>query len=331
MNDRQPLISVVICTYNRASLLADLLQTVCQQHLPDADYEVIVVDNNSSDATALVSQRFVTRYPHMRYYREPQQGLSHARNCGWQAAQGLYVAYLDDDCQTLPGWLAAAQAVITEVGAEVFGGPYTAFYNSPKAAWFQDEYGSWPRWLANAEGVAVAIDCATDVAPTTLHGGNLFVRRDLLPLAGGFAPHLGMKGAQMAFGEETALMVRLHTLRPATRFYYDPRLRVCHLVRPEKLSIWWQLSSTITYGQAAYQVYQPGQQPFVWWLCLLLPFHTLVKSGGVFLKCWLWRNRERHPYWQNYLYESKELSYYLHRLGVWSAYVQTWWASRNTK
>lgn len=323
----EPSISVIICTYNRATLLADALQSVCAQQFDCSNYEVIVVDNNSTDDTAVVCEAFATQYPNVYYQVEPKQGLSHARNRGWQVARGDYVAYIDDDCKVPPSWLAVAHEVIIQTAADVFGGPYFPFYNSPKPTWFKPDYGSWTLWVKDEQGAWSQIDEQVRVAPDTLHGGNLFLRRELLALSDGFKSTLGMNGKQMAYGEETALLLHLHDLQPSARFYYEPQLAVYHLVRPEKFSIWWQLYSMFKHGQAAYLVYydQPREQAFSWLSSLLFPFYALLGSFGIFLHSWLWRNQTHYPYWQNYLYESKKLYYYLHRLGLWVAYVQTGW------
>ena len=106
------LFSVVICTYNRASLLPTALQTVCEQALDCTEYEVLVVDNNSTDETRFVTESFMQRYSNVRYCFEPQQGLSYARNRGWREARGKYVAYTDDECKVPPQWLTVAKEVI---------------------------------------------------------------------------------------------------------------------------------------------------------------------------------------------------------------------------
>lgn len=136
------LISVILCTYNRADLLATALQTLCEQSLDKREYEVIVVDNNSADETRQVAEAFCRDYANVRYVFETRQGLSHARNRGWREARGEYVAYTDDDCKLPSQWLAVAKQVIEEISPGVLGGPYFAFYNTPKPRWFKDSYGS---------------------------------------------------------------------------------------------------------------------------------------------------------------------------------------------
>ena len=122
------MISVIICTYNRADLLTDVLQTVCEQTLERSEYEVIVVDNNSTDDTSAVSHTFVARYSNVRYCFEPQQGLSHAPNRGWREARGDVVIYLDDDCIVPYGTQVVASEIIEQHFPDLFGGPFEPFY-----------------------------------------------------------------------------------------------------------------------------------------------------------------------------------------------------------
>ena len=66
-------ISVIVCTYNRANLLINVLQSLCEQSIETLDYEVVVVDNNSSDNTREVVDEFCRRFSHVRYCFEPKQ------------------------------------------------------------------------------------------------------------------------------------------------------------------------------------------------------------------------------------------------------------------
>jgi glycosyltransferase involved in cell wall biosynthesis len=288
------LISVIICTYNRAALLATVLESLYQQTLGQAEYEVIVVDNNSTDETPAVCAAFARRCPALRCIVERQQGLSYARNCGWQAAQGEYVLYIDDDCTVPEGWLAVASEIIQQTAPDVFGGPYFAFYQTPKPAWFPDSYGSWQ-----------PAEQATAITPTALHGGNLCLRRELLVQSGGFQPGLGMQGETIGYGEETDLLLRLQAARPETSFYYAPRLFVYHLVRSDKMSITWQIRSRFARGRAAYHVrglpdQQKGGRLYTLWQMVQAMRHLI---WGMSVKTIL-RDRAQYPYFQNYWCES---------------------------
>ncbi len=287
-----PSISVVICTYNRADLLADALASVCNQTLNPDEYEVLVVDNNSTDATREVVENFVRNHSNVHHFVEVKQGLSHARNRGWQEARGEYVAYTDDDCKLPPDWLAKAKAIIGERAPEMFGGPYYAFYNQPKPAWFKDSYGS-----AELATSAVLLN-----GRKFLRGPNMFFRRDLLAKFDGFNINLGMTGNTVAYGEDGELQRRIRAQMPEARTYYDPDLFVYHLVRPEKMTLRWQIQSAIGKGRSRYLESKDVSSPSVPVLMLRAVKILLVcyvRSGAGLL----FRDRSKFPNFSGYFYE----------------------------
>ena len=100
-------LSVVVCTYNRSDILRSCLESLGAQSANPERFEVLVVDNNSTDGTFEMAVSFSGCHGNFRVIREPLQGLSNARNRGWREAQGRYVAYIDDDAIASVGWVAA--------------------------------------------------------------------------------------------------------------------------------------------------------------------------------------------------------------------------------
>ena len=96
--------TVILCTYNRCESLAKVLASAACLELPKSvDWEVLVVDNNSSDRTGEVVEEFCRRYPgRFRYLFEPRQGKSHALNAGIREARGDVIAFIDDDVMVEP-------------------------------------------------------------------------------------------------------------------------------------------------------------------------------------------------------------------------------------
>lgn len=285
-------ISVVICTYNRARLLPGILDGLFSQQVDPQQVEVIVVDNNSVDATRSVVETYAGRSVTVRYCQEAHQGLSHARNRGWQEAHGGYIAYVDDDCQVPPEWLSTAREIIVHQTPHIFGGPYFPFYNSPKPAWFKDEYGT------NFMG-----DTARTLGVEEyLSGGNLFIQRSLLERLGGFNPELGMSGKKVAYGEETILIRQARRLVPGVKIYYDPRLYVYHLVQPDKMRLSKVFFRSFAEGRYIFLTFNAGERRFS-------IKHALGLVGIPFLIIYeallgaLFRNRKTYPYFQNYYYE----------------------------
>src|SRR5678815_492050 len=97
-------ISVVISTYNRASVLPAAIESILRQNAPEVNYELIVVDNNSTDDTRQVVESFSNR--NVRYVFEAKQGPSHGRNAGIANARGRIIAFTDDDVRPAADWLS---------------------------------------------------------------------------------------------------------------------------------------------------------------------------------------------------------------------------------
>ena len=236
--------SVVICTHNHAKLLAGALETVFRQTLEESRYEVIVVDNSSTDNTRSVVEAFATRHSGIRYCLEPALGIARARNCGWTHSRGRYVAYLDDDCRAPDEWLAVAAEIIERQSPTVLGGPYYTAFEGAKPSWASESCNSYvpfpdARVLGQNEYGA-------------LPGGNVFVQRTMFDAVGGFDPRLGHVGQTVAYGEETEFFRRVSERYPGT-LCYEPRLAVRHVVRPEKLTLWYNVRGSFGAGRWAVQ------------------------------------------------------------------------------
>jgi glycosyltransferase involved in cell wall biosynthesis len=111
------MISVIVCTYNRARTLHLMLESFfAQQDLNRLNHELIVVDNNSTDDTGQATEAF-SNHPGFSYVLEGRQGLSFARNRGIAEAAGDFVSFLDDDVIVDPRWLANLQKCLDETNA----------------------------------------------------------------------------------------------------------------------------------------------------------------------------------------------------------------------
>jgi glycosyltransferase involved in cell wall biosynthesis len=226
----QPSLSVVLCTYNRADRLRPALDALFHQEI-DVDYEVIVVDNNSTDATAAVVQPMAERScGRIRYVFEGQQGLSHARNRGIAAARAPAIAFTDDDVRVGTDWVASivrgleARPDIDYIGGRVL----------PR--WLQPP----PRWLTDAHWSPLALQ---DYGPepfvtdreraVCLVGANLAVRRLAFDRAGGFAPEFGRVKDGIGSTEDHDIQIRMW--RAGMRGLYDPSIVAEADVTPDRM------------------------------------------------------------------------------------------------
>jgi glycosyltransferase involved in cell wall biosynthesis len=299
--------SVVICTYNRSSLLKQTLVTVLKQSLDISLYEVIVVDNNSKDNTQQVVDQLNIEGCSVRYVLEKKVGLSHARNRGLHEAKGKYVVYTDDDCQLPTEWLSVANEICRSTSPGMLGGPVHPFYLGNKPPWCKDEYnlieyGNVSRVLGQNE---------------FLIGCNFFIRKDLFQILGEFDTRYGMTGKKVGYSEETELQERMRTLVPKESIYYDPRLYVKHLVRKDQLEWRWLVRSFYSKGKANFLLRTKSESE-------RMPKYILFYRIGVqYLKTLLhavhgllFRSRSKFPYFKNYLVE--RISGHIKKLGYYS-------------
>jgi len=232
-------VSIAICTFNRARELGSCLESLVPQagrRLP-----IVVVDNNSTDATVEVVEELRPRLPGLRYIFEPEQGLSHARNRALIEVGTEWVAFLDDDARVLPGYVDELLLLVAASESDCIGGVFEPWYRDGRAAWFQDRYATnEPRG---------EVDEAIWMAP----GGNLLIKREVAIAAGGFPVRLGMAGGRIGYGEETRLQVELRRIGFRVAFY--PDLRIEHLVPRHKQSVRWLLRSTYQHGVSSWQAF----------------------------------------------------------------------------
>jgi glycosyltransferase involved in cell wall biosynthesis len=299
-----PRFSVVICTYNHAGLLPGALDSVLRQTFDRSRYEVIVVDNNSTDDTRSVIDAVTRRDPGIRYCLEPAQGIAHARNCGWRHARGRYVAYLDDDCRAPDDWLSVADEIFERASPMVLGGSYSTDFGGIRPRWASDSFNSYGPPFREARTLAHS-------EYGWLVGGNVFVRKTLFDEIGGFDSRLGHVGQTVAYGEETAFFERASKCFPGS-LYYDPRLSVSHLVRPEKLTLWYNVRGAFGAGRSAVRLREPTVRRATSRLLLDAGITTLSLAADVLVRM-LIRDRRRYRYARNYV-DDHSLDY-VRRLG----------------
>lgn len=221
-------LSVVICTYNRAPSLTECLQSVLASCVASAaPVEVVVVDNNSSDATPLVAAAAaVSSDVPLRYVFEGQQGLARARNAGISAAQGSLVAFTDDDVVVAPDWIFGLLEAFADDQVVALGGPIAPRWE-----------GAAPRWMAAEFHRHLAIldlgDQRHRLSHADIWGANFAVRADAFVRHGGFRVDLGRIGEHLFAGEESEFLSRL--IDAGERVDYVPTVRVEHRIGGQRL------------------------------------------------------------------------------------------------
>jgi glycosyltransferase involved in cell wall biosynthesis len=245
-------LTVAVCTWNRAARLRRLLESLAAATPPPVPWEVLVVDNNSTDATRAVVEELRPRLP-LRYAFEPVQGLSLARNRALVEADGEILAFTDDDTTVDPCFLAAyAAAAGGHPEASFFGGAVEVHFEEPPPAFIH--LAPMIHAFAYAE---MRVDPAgAPVAREKLpYGCNFGVRRSRA--AARFDTALGVKGEQRIHGEETAFLRLLMDGGAAGRWL--PGAVVHHWIPPERTTWPYLWRYFVGMGRTRARVSGPSQ------------------------------------------------------------------------
>ena len=218
-----PEISVIVCTRDNAGLLSLLLESLRAQTLPRGAFEVVVVDNGSTDATPETARAFCESFPVARYVSEPATGLAKARNTGLDAARAPVAAFIDDDAEADPDWLAALLDVHIRVDeAWAVGGKALPIWDAPRPDWLDERYFrslSLIEWGEEERPLAW---------PERVIGVNCSFRMEVFERLGRFDPDLGRMGQVLLGHEDTEIQERIHEL--GKKVMYTPGAVVHHHV-----------------------------------------------------------------------------------------------------
>jgi len=222
-----PQISVVICTYNRDRSVERALASLTQQTLAADQFEIIVVDNKSTDSTAQVVEAFINRHTQfsIRYFYEPSPGVSNARNAGIEKARAPFITYMDDDAYAESSFLEnmlrflAANPLADGVGGRVL----PRYPENKEPGWMNSflngfvaltDYGNQARLYTGKMKYPV--------------GCNMTYRKDVLLKAGGFHTQLTFRS------EDKYIYFQLRKF--TNQIYYLPDALVYHHMEEARLS-----------------------------------------------------------------------------------------------
>jgi glycosyltransferase involved in cell wall biosynthesis len=226
--------TVNVCTYNRAGNLPRCLGALARQRgVEGLEWEVLVVDNNSTDDTKAMVERLARELPiAIRYAHEGQQGLNYARNTGIRLSSGTYFSYVDDDIEVSPDWLASLHESFVTNDADAVGGRIHLDPAIQLPAWIRDDEMKGFLGYQDLGDAPFRMD-GTRRYP---YGGNMAFHRRVVDRIGYFNPLLGRKGAgtkrsELFKGAETDYFHRL-AASGEVRIFYEPRAIVYHQVMP---------------------------------------------------------------------------------------------------
>ncbi len=232
------LITVAICTRNRAHFLQRAIESVLPQMFDGT--ELLIVDNASTDNTAEVAARLASSNPRLTVCCENEIGVSAARNTALKKARGQYVLYLDDDATAEPGWLAAYQSFLSappSAGIAVVGGAVFPVYEAPP-----------PKWIDPQRKLDLSRSPKRFPYRASLAEGNSAYRRSVALEIGMFDTRLGPKGEVRGYREGGDINLRLQDA--GYEIWWLPDAAIRHVVHANRLNLRWVMYSAFKEGQS---------------------------------------------------------------------------------
>jgi glycosyltransferase involved in cell wall biosynthesis len=266
-------VTAILCTCNRAATLAAALKSLAVSQLPESvTWEVLVVDNDSSDRTREIVEDFCRRYPgRFRYLLERNPGKSYALNAGIANARGNILAFVDDDVTVEPNWLQ-------NLTAELHDGEWSGVAGRilPAQTFTPPSWLSWKNYGGAFRPDPLGVLCAHfDLGdqPRALglnhlpYGANMAFRKSVFERYGGFRLDLGPRPKSQIRNEDVEFGRRL--IQAGERLRYEPSAVVYHPVPEGRITKRFFLSWWFDYGRAS--IRERGDRPNVW----LLPYDYL--------------------------------------------------------
>jgi len=224
--------SVIFCTYNREKYIFNAMESIALQDYPRDKYEIVLVNNNSTDKTEELCKTFQEKYPEINfnYCIEKQQGLSCARNRGIKESRGELLVYVDDDATVFPGYLKAYDDFFhTYLNELVAGGPIIPHYEVDP-----------PEWISHyTEVLLTAYLYKGEKIIPFKHGlfpggGNACYRAEVFEKFGLFNVELGRKGSGLIGAEEKDFFSRLFVV--GKKVWYVSGAGIYHYISEQKLT-----------------------------------------------------------------------------------------------
>lgn len=233
------MITVVIPTRNRAQLLAAALHSLVTQTLPKHSFEVLIIDNGSTDGTAEVVQDNVSAMTNLRYCFEPEPGLHAGRHRGMLEARGDLLVFADDDIEAMPSWLATLAEVFKDPDVAMVGGNNRPMFMESPPAWLMSLWSRRHQLGGRALPALSILELdgpARAISPYNVWGCNFAIRKQVLLKAGGFHPD-GMPRELIRFRGDGETHVSRFVAESSMKCLFHPGASVYHKITKGRMTI----------------------------------------------------------------------------------------------
>ena len=303
------MISVVFPTRNRAELLNAALRSVSEQSIDPAQFEVLVIDNGSTDNTREISQHWKAWISNIRYFYEAEPGLHSARHRGLVEAKGEILVFADDDIEAQPLWLQTFADLFSDPDVAMAGGNTVPLFLESPPPWLE---ALWTRRARNGVRSLPALSIQEyphgrySANPSQIWGCNFAIRKSVLLSAGGFHPD-GMPSELIRFRGDGETHVSSYVQKNGLKCLFDSNASVYHKVTPDRM--------TLSYFYQ--RGFRQGVSDSYTWLRNNSPKSTFIRSVAFRILTYLLRRMK-------YLYLRSHVERETHRVleAQWTGYYQ---------
>ena len=231
-------LSVIIPTRNRVSLLSAALQSICAQTLPRSGFEVIVVDNGSTDNTRSEVEKWQASDLNLRYEYELEPGLHVGRHAGACAAKGEILIFADDDIEAYPTWLETYAEIFEDQQVAMAGGNNIPMFLATPPNWLSE---LWRFTESDVNQMLPALSLLkrkggrAEFSPHLVWGCNFAIRKEILFEAGGFNPD-GVPADRIQFRGDGETAVSDFVASSPFKCIFDPHASVYHKVTESRMT-----------------------------------------------------------------------------------------------
>lgn len=231
-------LSVIIPTRNRASILKEALESIEKQTLDKSLFEVIVIDNGSSDNTSQVVNSFKDSIVHLSCISIPEPGLHIGRHAGLKAAKSDILVYADDDIIAFPTWLEGVYESMQDPKVVLVGGKDLPKFEVEPPFWIKEMwYRMQPDGHAMTELSLIDLgEEIKEIPPYYVYGCNYSVRKHIVLEAGGFHPD-GMPWDKIVYRGDGEWYINNYISSKEYKVIYNPKASVYHVTPKTRLTL----------------------------------------------------------------------------------------------
>lgn len=241
------MITILFATHNGEKTLPLTLKAFCNLTVPEIGWEIIVVDNASTDNTANIIKSYIDKLP-IRYLYEDKKGKNNALNSGVSLAKGNLIVFTDDDVIPEQEWLVKlASCANLHADYTIFGGVIKPNWPRQPDKWIIDHVPLGATYAITKENLEEG-----DISPGSVWGPNMAIRREVFDAGHRFDTSVGPNGKKnYAMGSETEFTIRLHKVGYKSWFCRDAVVQ--HIIRDYQLDPKWIVERAYRLGRSMYR------------------------------------------------------------------------------